>query len=69
MLPHEKSKRAVVMPASSRATSSGTVRDFTPTVQITLVSALDEDGSSDYCERTGGGSVGKKATWNWQSRA
>ena len=55
MLPHEKSKRAVVMPASSSATSSGTVRDFTPTVQITLVSALEEDGSSDSCVETARG--------------
>ena len=35
--PQEKSKRATFMPASRRATSSGTVRDLTPNVQMTFV--------------------------------
>ena len=48
IVPHEKSKRATFMPASSSFTSSGTVRLFTPTVHITFVS--DEwDTSSDAC--------------------
>ena len=52
MLPHEKSKRATFMPASSSFTSSGTVRLLTPTVHITFV--RDEwDTSLDACRAEG----------------